>query len=427
LATQGTATDIPISSSISDEEAAKFRLDPHLINLMLSEPFFSHILRGIHKVKTNSIPTAGVAVREQNPTLFWNPKFLGGLLSKKVGGVMKHECYHLIFKHCTSRKKDPHMLWNWATDLAINSLIDYDELPEEGLFPGRPLNLSKVEDPALLEKWKKVSDLIESLPPKQTSEWYFKMLKEDKEVSDTIEGGGEFALGDDHGEWGEMSDEDRQIVEGKLKKALGEAVKKCDSSGNWGSVSAEAREQLRKMVSNQVDWKKVLHTFCGRSQRMNKSHTMRRINRKYPYIHAGTKRGHTASIAVYMDQSGSVGDEDVAMLFAELNNLGRKVSFTLYPFDTQVKEDKAVKWTRGKKVPPVRNYYGGTSFDAVAKHAEKNRDKFDGYIILTDGEASDPGPSRLRRAWVIVPNRKLLFNAHPGDLLIQMDRETNAP
>ena len=41
-------------------------------------------------------------------------------------------------------------------------------------------------------------------------------------------------------------------------------------------------------------------------------------------------------------------------------------------------------------------------------------------IILTDGECSDPGPSRKRRAWVIVPGRKLYFDPHASDTVIQM-------
>ena len=326
-----TASDLP-SEVASEELISSFKLDPHLVNLMLSEPFFSTVLRSVNKVRTlDRVPTAGVAIIDQTPTLFWNPGFLAALASRKVGGVMKHECYHLIFKHCSSRKKQPHTLWNWATDLAINSLIPYDDLPEEGLFPGRPLDLSKVTDPALLDKWKKVSDLIESLPPRMASEWYFTKLKEDKDISDIINNEEGVIVTDDHGDWGDLSDEDRQVVEGKIKKVLSDAVKKCDSTGSWGSVPNEVRGELRSMVSNEIDWKRLLHSFCGRSQRMNKSHTMRRINRKYPYIHPGVKRGHTANLAIYIDQSASVSDEDVELLFGELNSLGKRVNFTLFP------------------------------------------------------------------------------------------------
>ena len=176
------------------------------------------------------------------------------------------------------------------------------------------------------------------------------------------------------------------------------------------------------MVSNEVNWKSLLKNFCGRTNRANRSSTMKRINRKYPYVHPGRKRGHSAHLAIYMDQSGSVSDEDISLLFGELNNLGRMMQFTLIPFDSTVDTDNEVAWRRGQKQPPRRWRTGGTNFDAVAKHAEENAHRFDGYIVLTDGECSDPGPSRMRRAWVIVPDRKLYFAPHPKDVVINMKR-----
>ena len=76
------------------------------------------------------------------------------------------------------------------------------------------------------------------------------------------------------------------------------------------------------------------------SQKANKSNTIRRINRRYPYIHAGRKSNRVANIAVSIDQSGSVDDKMLGMFFAELNKLSEIASFTVIPFDTRVDEDK---------------------------------------------------------------------------------------
>ena len=418
---ESTATDTHIQYDVSDEEAASFRIDPHLVSLMLHEPFFSHVLRTFDKVKSESVPTAGVGVRDQSAYLFWNPKFLASLESIRVRGLLKHECYHWIFKHCTARRQDPHRLWNWATDLAINSLIAENELPEGGLMPGKSLDLSNIQDPAKLDQWQKVSDLIESLPTEKASEWYFSKLQEDSDIKEAIEGdSSEVVFMDDHDDWGDMSDEDRQIVEGKIKQALSDAVKKCDGSGQWGSVGAGVRDKLREMVSDEIPWELLLRSFCCKTQRANKRRTMKRINRKYPYIHSGIRSNHTSTLAVYMDQSASVSQTDLELLFGELKNLSRKVDFKLFPFDTTVDEENAVSWRKGQRVPAVRHRSGGTSFHAAQEHFHKNIDRFDGMIVLTDGECGDPGPSRKRRAWVIVPGRKLYFDPHQNDMLIQM-------
>ena len=43
----GTSTDLAPVKHVSEEAAANFEMDPHLINLLWSEPFFSNILRNV--------------------------------------------------------------------------------------------------------------------------------------------------------------------------------------------------------------------------------------------------------------------------------------------------------------------------------------------------------------------------------------------
>lgn len=404
--------------------AANFDLGKHLVRLLLHEPFFSTLMRNVTKKKSEQVPTAGVAIRDSEFILLWNPMFLASLKTRQVRGLLKHESYHLIFNHCSSRKQEPHKLWNIATDLAINSLIAEDELPEGGLYPGKPLDLSKCIDPAAREKWQKVSDLIESFPPKEASEWYMIKLKEDEEVSETLcdgDGEGEPYWGDSHDGWGDLTDEERQVAEAQIKQALSEAVKKCDRTGQWGTVSGDMRETLRAMVNDSIDWKRVVQSFCGNSQRANKARTHKRVNRKYPYIHPGVKRGHSATVAVYMDQSGSVGNDDVELFFGCLNQLARLTKFILYPFDWTVDSENSLEWRRGQKLPPLRTKHGGTSFDAVETHVRDNPGKWDAHIVLTDGGASDPGPSLQRRCWVLLPGCSLPFTPHSNDIVVTMD------
>jgi len=315
-------------------------------------------------------------------------------------------------------------MWNIATDLAINSLIASEELPEGGLYPGKPLDLSKCTDPVARSQWQRISDMIESFPPEKSSEWYMDRLEADKDIKEFFENydcGEDGFTFDDHEGWGDLTDEERQVAEGKLKQRLGEAVKRADRTGQWGSVSGKTREELRAMISDRINWKRIIQCFCGNSQRANKSRTHRRVNRKYPYIHPGVRRGHSAAIDIYMDQSGSVGDDNVELLFACLNQLGRKINFTVFPFDYSVNLEEAIKWKKGSMIPPIRTNYGGTSFHAVEKNVRERSRVSDGHIILTDGEAADPGPSLQRRCWIIIPGRKLMFTPHPNDIVVEMD------
>ncbi|MAF35879.1 hypothetical protein CL622_02055 [archaeon] len=425
-----TAVDIIPEHHVSDEEAKLFNIQPHLISLMWAEPFYSHIIRQTTKISTDTIPTAGVMVDDGAIKLWYNPKFLAGLSTAKLKGLLKHECMHIVFEHTTTRRHEPFTTWNWAADLAINSLIPEGELPDGGLLPGRlfkELTSEDIEnmDSKRIEQYNKLSKFIETLPKKKNSEWYFAKLLEDKEIAEAIEStdGLKAELGDDmdvHDMWDQISDEDREIIKEKVRQLVGDAAKECDKKGNWGSVSYDTRATIRSLVSNEIPWQSVLRQFCGLNKRQNRSSSVRRIHRKYPGIHPGMQHSYTSAIAVYVDQSGSVTDSDLELLFGELKGLSKHTSFTMFNFDTEVDESTEREWHNSRSPKLERTRWGGTNFNAPMEHANKNKHRFDGYLILTDGEASDPGSSKLKRGWVIIPNRKLLFTPSGRDFVVNM-------
>ena len=423
MADKTTAADAPFEHA-SEEVAQAFDLQPHLVGMMLEEPFYAKMLRILSKIKTRSIPTAGVIAKDGDLQMYWNDRFMAALPGKQIRGVLKHEMLHLVFEHTTTRKYEPHKIWNYATDLAINSHL-MDELPEFGLFPGKEFKALTEEQrermgEAAVKQYEAVSAKIASFPTGQAAEWYFARLMEDDEVKDAIEnpaeqpgqegeeGEGGQGVGmpgtlDDHDGWGEMSDEDREYIKAKVKQAGQDAAKECDSKGNWGSVPAELRKQIKAALVSEVPWQKILDRFCGYSRRAHRNTSYSRIHSTLGRLVPGAKRGYTSSVATYIDQSGSVSDKELALCFGELASLAKNTEFTCYHFDTEVDEKSRKVWKR-KGHPANRTRCGGTDFVAPTKHAGKNKDKFDGYIILTDGYAPDPGPSRLPRAWVITPD-----------------------
>ena len=459
------ANDALISKKVTQEQVDAFDISPHLINLMMEEPFFAHVLRGIAKIKTTKIPTAGVSASDGDVKFWWNPEFLAGLKAQQVKGLLKHECYHLVFEHTTSRRHEPHIIWNYATDLAINSLIDQSELPEGGLIPGKAFTALTAEQIEQMgqkaaDRYNMVSAKIASFPRNKHSEWYFAELMKDPDVKDAIESGekmGGKSLGqaladgdvkidedgnlvdkdgnsvtlvpgtaDDHDEWGQLTDEQRELVNGKVKQALENAVKECDAKNSWGSVGAEMRGKLREMISKEIPWQAVLKQFCGMTRRADRASSIRRINRKYAGIHPGVQRDYKANIAVYLDQSGSVSDSDLELLAGELTGLAKRVDFTLFNFDTSVDEASERLLKQGRAVRLERTRCGGTDFRCVQDHANKNASRFDGYLVLTDGYAPNPGgANRLKRGWVIVPTGQLQFRKSNRDFLIQMKNSTD--
>ena len=368
-----------------------FDLKLHLHRLLSDEPFFSAISRRVNKSASRALPTAGVTVDKETLQfkMLYNPDFFKDMEENKIKGVLMHEFYHLIFKHVTSRKPEnvPHLVWNIAGDLAINSMIGADNLPEGCCIPG--------------------GQQFEDYPVGKTAEFYLEMMKNDERFGDGKggfkgmegESGSDYGNFDDHGGWGELTDDERQMVEERAKDIMEKAAKEANnSSRGWGSVSQGVKKEIMERLKTRVDWKKVLRAFVGAAQRADKSNTMRRINRRFPYIHAGRKVNRVANIAISIDQSGSVSDAELNAFFNELNKLSELATFTVIPFDTRVAEDKVYTWKKGEKRKWERVMYGGTCFNAPTDYV--NKGNFDGHIVLTDLQAPKPKSSRCRRMWM---------------------------
>jgi predicted metal-dependent peptidase len=363
----------------------KFDLNEYTFSLLRSEPFFAALSRRITKMPTTAIPTAGVCINKDTAQfeMIYNPEFMGNLSTNHLQGVLMHEFYHIIYEHVTGRlpPEGMNIMWNIATDLAINSHIA-DKLPKEACVPG--------------------VGRFEQYESGLSAEQYYAQLKDDEQFQKQ-DGDGEGGEGqpdslDDHSGWGDADQETKAMAKERLRQAVEDAAKEASSKGSWGSVSSEMRKKIMDMINPKVDWRKVLRYFIKTSQRSNKRSTVRRINKRFPYIHAGKKVSRHAKIAISIDQSGSVSDQMLAAFFAELGSLAKYAEFTVIPFDTEVFEKHVYVWKKGQRKTWDRVLAGGTCFDAPTKYV--NEKGFDGHIILTDMCAPKPVPSKCQRMWM---------------------------
>jgi predicted metal-dependent peptidase len=378
----------------------------------MDEPFFAAVSRRIDKRASYAIPTAGVMINPDTAQfeMLYNPDFFEGLTELQRADVLKHEFYHVTFLHVTDRMPEGVSVrkWNIAADLAINSHL-YN-LPEGGCVPG--------EGPFI------------ELPRGMSAEWYLANLpkvKKDKKEGEISDGDGEYSQSegeesqdsetgmqdgefedglpdtlDDHSGWGKCSQEVKDMAKERLKDIIRKAGEECSRNSNWGSVSASTRKKIMKVLDSKVDWRKVLRYFVKTSQKANRSSSIKRINRRYAYVHPGKKSNRVAKVAISIDQSGSVDDGMLAKFFAELNKLAEIAEFTVIPFDTRVDESLVWTWKKGQKIEKERVMSGGTCFDAPTDYVNSHGG-FDGHIILTDMCAPKPKPSKVQRMWMTTP------------------------
>lgn len=393
----------------NSNSSPNFDLNKHIFSLLQDEPFFAALSRTIDKMATLAIPTAGVGINEKTGyfELYYNPSYFDSLTFEQRKGVLKHEFYHLVFEHVTGRLPAAGLSqqWNVATDLAINGHL-VGQLPKECCMPGE--------------------GIFSEMPLYKTAEWYFEALNKDKNYQEATkkseegqdiqqdgapgqegepqEGGqntpasnpGQF---DSHDSWGQVDSQTKDIAKERLKEAVKKAAKECECGRGWGSVSSSVRSEIHeKLITQPLDWKKVLRYFIKTSVKADKKPTIKKINRRYPYIHPGRKTNRQAKIAISIDQSGSVSDRMLEGFFAELNELAKLAEFTVIPFDHQVFEDKVFVWKKGQTNKKERVLCGGTCFNAPTKYVNDN--KFDGHIILTDMYAPKPIASKCQRMWM---------------------------
>lgn len=395
----------------------RYDLNVHTNRLLREEPFFCAISMRVSKIANSAIRTAGVRVNPHTGyfEMMYNPEFMDSLSDQDQKLVLMHEFYHLIFEHVTSRLPDDgmSMAWNHATDLAINGELFRENsdavkgaLYEMGLVPGKP------DSP--------YADLEVGLSAEQYYPYCKKKLDEMRQqAQDGQSGGGQPGQGadgdgmpnpgdpnggfDSHDDWNEdgenpIPNDLRELARERLADAMRAAAREATSKASWGSVSESMRKMIMDKITPKIDWRSALRYFIRTSQRADKSSTMKRINKRFPYIHPGRRTNRTARLAISIDQSGSVSDRMLAEFFAELNKLASLVEFTVIPFDTRVDPALVYTWKKGKRAHMERVMCGGTDFNAPTAYV--NEHMFDGHIVLTDMCAPKPERSKCQRMWI---------------------------
>lgn len=407
------------------------------------------------------IPTIGVGYHAGKISLFYNLEFMDTLTVPQCIEVFKHEIMHVVGGHLFSRKlaedgdRAGAMIANIAQDLAINSQLKEDRLPDFVYMPGKkhkPMTQETIDKigPDRAKVIEEFHKLIETFPKGEASEWYWNRLNESKEgqamkqqmkdaggmkiklgkgsgkngeiTEQDLEDAIEEAMGqlDKHGHGDELTDEEKRVAKEQLKKKVKDAMDHCHYSGSWGSVSDKMKEQLKRFVSKEINWKAQLLHFTRSVRSSTTRSSIKKVNKRYPYMHPGAKREHRTKLLVAMDSSGSVSNREMEYFYATIASLTRHADIDLVMFDTKVDEDSIQKVKRGGKLRVERTMTGGTDFDAPIKWFNDRMKDYDGLAIFSDGECCEPQRCRKPRIWIVPEQRGLMFETKEKVLKMTM-------
>ena len=226
---------------------AQEELSRSIIQLLLKEPFFGHLLGGVVRTASTATPTAAVALTNEGMQLRVNPDFFCKELTRKDEriAVVKHEALHLLFKHVFRMKdgkhRDPYM-FNIACDLVVNQFVKPWKLPDSAV------TLETFPDMELL--------------PDQTADWYYdKLRKLQHEIEKA--GGGECSACGGTGKQGDGGDS-RKPGEGEGGEGGSEGQEDCPVCGGCGhgqggkdydkTSAPQSAATLDRMLSSRPSW-----------------------------------------------------------------------------------------------------------------------------------------------------------------------------
>jgi len=370
-----------------------------------TDRFYAHLFFHIDRHANNvTCPTMVVGMKGGRIQMVYNTEFVAKHRDEVITEIFKHECMHLINEHIArgqgakEKNMTKHKMENIAQDCAINQSLNGDIIKEVGgvdLESFRKLLKHKPEDFVL--------------EPNKTSDYYYRLLEEEKQArEDAGEGDqeqGEGSLGqqlgdlemDDHGQFGEMDALDQAMLDEKIKQAAEDA--RANGAGN---LPSEVEEMIKLRKKPKENWKRLLRQFIGGGIRADVKSTRAKRNRRYGIKFAGKKQDYVARVLVVLDTSGSMYGDRTDKVLNEIYGIWKANPATQLDIVECDADIQDVFTYDGKDKFSITGR-GGTNMTPALEYADKH--KYDGVIMLTDGEFWETFKNhKTPSLWVIAGN-----------------------
>ena len=373
------------------------------VKLMLGEPYLASAIARFPVVNAHAMDWCDTMATD-GYYIYVNPDFCGGLRPNEIAFVFAHEVMHCVLGHIDRRGTRNPDLWNQAIDYATNLM-----LVELGL---------KMPKTGLLDR---------SYRGMTAEDIYRRLLDKAKEQKN--QGGGLVAQGEPGGQrapsgWDlHLPPDDirgqatrtREFPSAEERKRLRISITKSMGSKLRGVAPGLFESEIRQARGGDIPWRTLLSRFFTGLRRddyrmlpPNKKHIWRGIY--LPSIGAPGPE----HIVVAVDTSGSMSDEELAQILAELDKL-RSVTqcrLTLIQCDADIQ--KIDEFDECTETSFDRYRFlgrGGTAFEPVFEWIkEKSRRsmfQFDALVYLTDGFGSFPSkPPPYPVLWILTQHSR---------------------
>lgn len=277
---------------------------------------------------------------------------------------------HFLIKPKNKREK---MIWDLAMDAAINQYI-----PELAAF-GIPLNL-------LIEEGHGVdNERLFVLPPdwmpdesaEEYYKWIMKKMEELGRFDVTLVAQLREKSTDSHDSLQKIQNIDMvlELTQSDLAKAFNLYGEKLPSG-----IKRQVELAIFRPVLN---WKDMIRRFAGLSEYGERHTTPLKPNRRYEN-QPGWKISHMAKLAIIVDTSGSIIDEELDQFFSEIESLSKYVDTNLVLVQVDRAVNLEMRYTKGawRKMEIIGG--GETDLQPAVDYLQEKYHP-EGLIIFTDG------------------------------------------
>lgn len=366
------------------------------VNLSLMEDkdnFYGYFLFQMEKVIRFDMTSAtSVSFKGAKYVIYFNPIIFLELNIKQMETTIKHEILHIVSQHLI-RGKD---LKNKYTTLAINMAMDVVVNQYLNYLPPYAITLEYINMKYNLK-----------LDPYKTFEYYLEKIQTELDLQEEDDEGEEidsnenvaveFDIEKTHDSWNESDEID--------EKTLKEFTQKIADNSQKGSIPSYLEGMIKSLKSNkgELPWNLYLKKLMGTVE-ANKKKTITRRNRRQPnrLDLRGELRGHRAEIAVAIDISGSISDEEFKQAIKEVLSIVKNYNqeITIIECDKEIRRTYKVKSVKDVKDRMATG--GGTEFSPVLQYA--NNKNINLLVYFTDGKGEERlkvVPKGYNILWVI--------------------------
>ena len=351
------------------------------VGLLLKAPFFGNMATRMRLVEADDwCPTAATNGRD----FYYNTKFIEKLSEKKLEFLFGHEILHCILDHFGRVGSRDRMLSNIAQDYAVNQIL-VDERIGEKITEVKICYDSKYRGKAWEEIYDELYEKAEKIPMDQLLKQLGDVLDEHiKEGDGQGQGEGD---GDKDGKGRPtISKEEAQKIKDEIKQAMIQSA----AAAGAGKVPAGIQRMIKNLTEPKMDWRTLVRQEIQSIVRNDYSFT--RPNRKSMHSGAilpGMKEATTIDVAIAIDMSGSIGDEDATAFLSEIKGIMDQYedfAISLWCFDTEVYNFQKITHDNSDDLV---NYEpqggGGTDFEVNWTFMEENGIQPKKFIMFTDG------------------------------------------